>query len=310
MGIERHFQCLALFRKTFLLEHMLCHSKEGGIGFFRITVNLVNKKLSVFPPSWSPITATQLEELEAERREILWFDPNSLHYSWCVHNASGFCAVQDTEYLCLPQQYSELYIELSTQILQGGTGRPIPWDILGVEFFEVAWVDYVKRSLNHREVTFTFYRAPRRPYIIKWCPVLVSSAKDKCQKINQSITAMQFEEVWDTDTGWECLKCWHHENQHENLLVTALGLYPYSSCRQRQYKHQRLNCPCANRAQLFKCRKWPTLFPPLYTQAGVSHSVAATRARLMQAHIWHWVAKAGRWQRHCHGARDWWQIWP
>lgn len=78
--------------------------------------------------------------------------------------------------------------------------------------------------------------------------------------------------------------------------MAALELCPYSLSRQRQYKHQRLNCPWANSAQLFKRRKWPTLFPPLYTQAGVRHSVAATGARLIQASVWHRVTEAGRWQ--------------
>lgn len=64
-----------------------------------LTENLLNKKLSVFLHSWRPIIAIQLEKLEAERTETLWFDPNSLHYSWCVQNASGFCEVQDTVYL-------------------------------------------------------------------------------------------------------------------------------------------------------------------------------------------------------------------
>lgn len=94
------------------------------------------------------------------------------------------------------------------------------------------------------------------------------------------------------------MECWHHEYQQENLLVAALELCPYSLSRQRQYKHQRLNCPWASSAQLFKRRKWPTLFPPLYTQAGVRHSVAATRARL----IWHRVTEAGGWQSCCPGA--------
>lgn len=38
--------------------------------------------------------------------------------------------------LCLPQQYLEFYIELSAQIPEGGIGRPILWDTLGVKFFE------------------------------------------------------------------------------------------------------------------------------------------------------------------------------
>lgn len=147
MGLERYFQCLVLFRKMFLKERRLCHSRKGGIGF-RITENLLNKKLSVFPHSWRVITATQLEKLEAERREILWFDLSSLHYSWCVQNMFGFCEVQDTEYLCLPQQYFALYVELSAQILERGIGRPIPWDITGVKFFEDTWVDHAKGSLN------------------------------------------------------------------------------------------------------------------------------------------------------------------
>lgn len=118
-----------------------------GTEEIRITENLLNKKFSVLPHSWRPTIATQLEKLEAERREILWFDLSSLYDSWCVQNASGFCEVQDTEYLCLPQQYFDLYIELSAQILEGGIGRPVPWDILGVKFFEDTWVDYAKGSL-------------------------------------------------------------------------------------------------------------------------------------------------------------------
>lgn len=135
----------------------------------------------------------------------------------------------------------------------------------------------------HRLVTFIFCRMSQRPYITKLCPVLVSSVKEKYWKINPTITAMQFLEAWDTDSRWRCvkyilkIKYQHHETQQENLLVTALGLHPYSLSRQRQYKQQRLNCPWANSAQLFKRRKRPTLFPPLYTQAGVRHSVAAVR---------------------------------
>lgn len=91
-----------------LKEHRLCHSGEGGIGFFRITEILLNKKLSVFPHSWRPDIATQLEKLEAERREILICDLSFLRYSWCVHDASEFCEVRDTEYLFLAQQYFEL----------------------------------------------------------------------------------------------------------------------------------------------------------------------------------------------------------
>lgn len=65
--------------KMFLKEHRVCCFGEGGIGFSRITQNLLNKKLSVFPHSWRPITVTQIEKLEAERREILWFNPSSLN---------------------------------------------------------------------------------------------------------------------------------------------------------------------------------------------------------------------------------------
>lgn len=65
-----------------------------------------------------------------------------------MQNVSGFCEVQVTAYLCLPQQYFDLYIELSSQILEGAIGRPIPWDILGVKFFEDTWVDYAKGSLT------------------------------------------------------------------------------------------------------------------------------------------------------------------
>lgn len=35
----------------------------------------------------------------------------------------------------MSQQYFELYIELSAQILEGAIGRTISWDILGVKFF-------------------------------------------------------------------------------------------------------------------------------------------------------------------------------
>lgn len=82
MGPERYFQLLVLFTKMFLKENRLCHFGGGEIGFFRITQNLLNRKLSVSPHSWRPIIATQIEKLEAERREILWFNwfnPSSLH---------------------------------------------------------------------------------------------------------------------------------------------------------------------------------------------------------------------------------------
>lgn len=78
MRPERYFQFLVLFTKIFLIECRLCCFGEGGISFFRITQNLLNKKLSVFPHSWRPIIATQIEKLEAGR-EILWFNPSSLH---------------------------------------------------------------------------------------------------------------------------------------------------------------------------------------------------------------------------------------
>lgn len=70
-GTRKVFSVSGVFMKTFLKEHRACWFGEGGIGFFGITQNLLNKKLSVFPHSWRPIIATQIEKLEAERREIL-----------------------------------------------------------------------------------------------------------------------------------------------------------------------------------------------------------------------------------------------
>lgn len=124
MGPETYF--LVLFMKVFLKEHRLCCFEEGGISFFGISQNILNKKLSVFPHSWSPIIVIQIEKLEAERREILWFKPSSCTHSWCGQNVSRFCEVWDTEYLRLPQQYLEIYVKLSAQIPEGGIGRPIP----------------------------------------------------------------------------------------------------------------------------------------------------------------------------------------
>lgn len=44
------------------------------------------------------------------------------------------------------QQHAEVYIELSAWILEGGTGRANPGDILGVKL--VMWEDYAEGSLN------------------------------------------------------------------------------------------------------------------------------------------------------------------
>lgn len=302
MRPERYFQFLVLFTKMFLKECRLCCFGEGGIGFFRITQNLLNKKLSVFPHSWRPIIATQIEKLEAGRREILLFNPNSLHTQLvCAKCVQVLWSVTYWISLSASATFEALHwAECSNPRRWHWEGNPlgrcwcqILWGYLSrlnaSQRGDIYLLQTMEKTICHATL-FSFGSLGKRK-------LLKYKSKHKHNEVSRGI---------DSRWGWPKytlrVECWHSEYQQENLLVAALELCPYSLSRQRQYKHQRLNCPWANSAQLFKRRKWPTLFPPLYTQAGVRHSVAATRARLIPARVWHRVTEAGGWQRSCPGA--------